>query len=673
MRLTGFRVQMYKSIIDSGWVTVDALSVLVGKNESGKTSLLRALHKLHPFREEPYVMATEWPRGRRKDQNLSHVVCTARFLLTDQECAYLASLTPEQMSVETVEIGRTYAGELIVSLPEDVFPNSLDPRAVNKALQDIPRPDPECGESYQERTAHLTNEVQHLANNGDAEGLAELAELYESKIREALTPDKSSPQFQLEDQHLTRYITAVEELAEVVGEMITVQQQASNYVLENLPTFIYMDDYRAFTGSAELDLVQERLKRNGQTDEDKTLITILDLAGLDLDEEVENGESPDPTMRVQRQYGLDDASSSLTREIANRWKQRRYEVQLRADGQHFYTFVKDEHDESLILLEERSKGFQWFFSFDLMFMHETKGTFENAVILLDEPGLHLHPEAQRDLLSRLEDYANTNTLIYSTHLPFMIDLKYPQRIRVVTESDTGTMVTDDLTASHPEAKLVLQSALGMSGAMHWLVAHKNLVVEGVDDYWFISELSRLLIRSDEDGLADDLMITPAGGASEAVYMATFMIGQGLDVVALFDSDAAGDSAREKLTKNWLTKYNTARATVLSLGDCIEAPGRPCTIENLFDEKFYVEKVQETYAKQLIAAGVKKLALPKGSDPLLNRVERAMSTHNLPFNKGSVAKRIRTALGRMKGTNELSPETFERARKLISAINEAIPS
>jgi hypothetical protein len=433
-----------------------------------------------------------------------------------------------------------------------------------------------------------------------------------------------------------------------------------------------MDDYRAFTGSAQLDQVQARRDRKTLAPEDTTLIMIMELAGLDLDDEVENGTSMDRTMHDQRQYDFDDASTALTREIADRWKQRRYEVQLRADGQHFYTFVKDERDPALILLEERSKGFQWFFSFDLMFMYETNGTFENSVILLDEPGLHLHPEAQKDLLQRLESYAQKNTLLYSTHLPFMIDLRYPQRIRVLTEAEKGVVVSDNLTTTQPEAKLVLQSALGMSGAMNWLVAKDNLVVEGVDDYWFINELSRLLIRSGEEGLSEELMITAGGGASEAAYMATFMIGQQLNVVALFDSDNAGNTARDRLLKNWLTRYNTAKASVLSLGDCVGETSRDFTIEDLFDEAFYLGMVQITYAKQLAAANVKKLALPKGNDTLLNRVERALVSLNIPFNKGSVAKRIRTTLTKMKDISELSDHTRDYARSLIAAINKAMP-
>lgn len=69
MRLVEFRVQMYRSIIDSSWVKVNPLTVVVGKNESGKTTLLKALHKLKPFAPEPYSMDSEWPRGRRQERN----------------------------------------------------------------------------------------------------------------------------------------------------------------------------------------------------------------------------------------------------------------------------------------------------------------------------------------------------------------------------------------------------------------------------------------------------------------------------------------------------------------------------------------------------------------------------------------------------------------------------
>jgi predicted ATP-dependent endonuclease of OLD family len=46
MKLTAARITNYKSIIDSTWFTLDDLTCLVGKNESGKTAVLEALERL---------------------------------------------------------------------------------------------------------------------------------------------------------------------------------------------------------------------------------------------------------------------------------------------------------------------------------------------------------------------------------------------------------------------------------------------------------------------------------------------------------------------------------------------------------------------------------------------------------------------------------------------------
>jgi hypothetical protein len=74
---------MYKGILDSGWVEAVPLTVIVGKNEAGKTSLLRALHKLNPKSPMPYDINREWPRGHRDMKSKDQVVCTARFALSE--------------------------------------------------------------------------------------------------------------------------------------------------------------------------------------------------------------------------------------------------------------------------------------------------------------------------------------------------------------------------------------------------------------------------------------------------------------------------------------------------------------------------------------------------------------------------------------------------------------
>jgi hypothetical protein len=213
----------------------------------------------------------------------------------------------------------------------------------------------------------------------------------------------------------------------------------------------------------------------------------------------------------------------------------------------------------------------------------------------------------------------------------------------------------------------------MSGSSSYLVAQRNLVVEGVDDFWILTELSRLMKSSGEASLPDDLFITPAGGASEAVYITTFMVGQKLHVVALFDSDRAGYEARDNLVKKWLTRYQyqSNYAQALNLGECIGMTNREFSIEDIFPKEFYLEKVQKVYKKELLGAGRDGLNLI-GNDQLCKQTERALEECGIKFNKGSVAKVIRSTLSGMKTANDLPQETKEMAKKLFLAIGKALP-
>ncbi|MCK4747331.1 MAG: AAA family ATPase, partial [Bacteroidales bacterium] len=49
MQLIGFRIQNFRSIVDSGWQQLahDNITSLIGQNESGKTSILEGLKAFH--------------------------------------------------------------------------------------------------------------------------------------------------------------------------------------------------------------------------------------------------------------------------------------------------------------------------------------------------------------------------------------------------------------------------------------------------------------------------------------------------------------------------------------------------------------------------------------------------------------------------------------------------
>lgn len=669
MQLISFRVQMYRCIIDSGKVDVTPLTVLVGKNESGKTALLKALHKLNPFEPEPYTMEREWPRAQRRERSKDQIVCTAEFQLEQEEIETLKELTGQAIKFKTLEVTRDYAGRFEVLFPAGIAPEKLHPNDVDHILESLPGVPEQVAPQFNKVAFKLLDESRRLAREGRYSELESLPQMPAERLEEFRSPQNQDPHFNNEQDFITQLGDKLQEAIKKLKKEDSIHKKAHDYVIQRLPTFVYMDEYRAFTGTAMLDQLYDRKTQKLLSPEDETVLTILNLSALNLKELVDQGESAD---REQRQYELDDGAATLTRQIEENWGQLKYQVRFNADGQQFFTFVKDAKDRALIRLEERSRGFQWFFSFDLLLMHETKGSLKGCVILLDEPGLHLHPEGQRDLLKRLESYAKGNTLIYTSHLPFMIDLQAPERIRILTESNEGTIVTEDLNTPQPEGKLTLQAALGISGCTSFLLAERNLVVEGVDDYWLITAFSNLLKRSGEEGLPEDLMITAAGGASEVTYIATLITGQELDVVALYDSDRAGNSAKDKFVKRWLTKYKNHRAVARGLGPAIGlAEGEECSIEDLLEESFYLDYVKDLYKPQLTAVNKSKISLAKQRGQLCKRVESFLEKINVSFNKGSIAKRICADVNKMDTIDKLPDLTQERAKALIKSINKAL--
>ncbi|WP_236904600.1 ATP-dependent nuclease [Collimonas fungivorans] len=564
----------------------------------------------------------------------------------------MASIDPRCDDLQSVQIGKTYEGKFTLKWePHNVPGDRNGPSAkylldtsVFKLLVDKPF---DVSKAITDILANAWAKL-NIANGAAAKAL--MPEL-KGQLTEAATLTG--------DETLAQLIaTACDDiLAKMSG---SPWNEAWNLVRSWIPTFIYMDDWLAFKGTAYLDQIKQRKDASQLQDDDRTIIAIMEMAGLDLDEEVAKGAQSD---REQRMLDMNDASQTLTNAIAQRWSQKKYEVQFNADGHHFVTFVKDETAKALVPLEERSKGFQWFFSFDMKFMYETDGDFENAVILLDEPGLHLHAAAQRDLLARLEAYAVHNQLIYTTHLPFMIDMNRLNNIWVAEDRPgEGTKVHDEWAAADKDARFTLQAALGLSWAQSLFIGQKNVVVEGVTDYWFLSTMSTLLIDAGESGLDDDLVITPAGGASKVAYLATLLSGQELKVVALLDSDEEGLKAQKQLVHNWLL----SDSDVLMLGTVVGIEGT-CAIEDLFDQTYYLKHVSAAYTKELGGKALKLSSPPTNS--IVDRLAAHFNGLGVPFNKGRVAKRIMKDLGTKQAT-DLAAGTLDAFRKAIAAVNAA---
>jgi predicted ATPase len=665
MKLTRFRVQKYKCILDSGWVRVSNLTVLVGKNEAGKTSLLEALNKFNPFNPEPYSIPRDWPRGLRSERSDVQAVCTAEFVLSSQEIQALQSFASQPLTFDHVQVTRDYAARFEVQLPNGLFAEKPYPSDIGLLCDTLPKPASQLDPEFREEAEECRREAIRFLQEGRFSDLAILRKDHAGRLS---VRSNHNPEGQNEKSFRDAYLAKLSELSQnLQGSGINLRK-AQDFIIQHLPAFVYIHEYQAFCGSANLATVKRRKDQGDLQPCDETFLTILKIAGLDFEKEHTKAGDTSDEAREERHYDLSDAEATLNRKIEGHWGQLRYHVHFRADGFQFMTFVKGQEGAALIPLEYRSKGFQWFFSFDLMLMHQTRGKLKDCVILLDEPGLHLHPEGQRDLLGRLSEYAAANTLIYTTHLPFMLDLEQPGNIRILVETEKGTIVSEDLATAQSAARLVLESALGVGVRASWLVAERNLVLQDPDDYWIISELSSLFRRTSKEGLPAEVLVTPAAGPREATFLAAFMAGQELEVVALFHSDQAGQSAREKLVKAWLPNLRNPHATVLDLATAVGKPGQELAIEELFPEKFYLDHVQQAFEKEFPAGGIFLSPLPPG-DLLAKRVETAFSNANVPFDKTRVCKRIAAHIRQMKTPSELPEPTRLMAEQLFSSLGK----
>jgi hypothetical protein len=120
-------------------------------------------------------------------------------------------------------------------------------------------------------------------------------------------------------------------------------------------------------------------------------------------------------------------------------------------------------------------------------------------------------------------------------------------VRVVDMTDRkgGTKVHGELSSGDPAALLPLQEALGYDLAQSLFSQTKNLVLEGLTDYWYVESVAQLLRAAGSADLDEKIALVFANSAGKVVYYATILHAHKLKVAALLDSDAAGDQAAQQ--------------------------------------------------------------------------------------------------------------------------------
>jgi energy-coupling factor transporter ATP-binding protein EcfA2 len=667
MHLVEFAITNYRSINDSGPVAVGKLTSLVGRNESGKTNLLLALQALNPVGGLTALSPIkDFPRHRRLSECTDETrVLKTTWELEAKEQQELAALFPRAAGVTRVEIGRYYKPTHWVHFL-GLKPLEFSASAVDGQLQRIIPVARAAAEKLvddsvkNQALAAIAKFAQDLAPAGKPVSWASRATSEAVAFRQALTatgitlPDR-------EDGSLRE----LEGLAAEIATDAPAWRAARDWAAKKLPIFIYLDEYPQLSGHQNIEeyLGRKNAQPSQITAADKNFEKMCKVADLDPAE-------------LERLRGVDDhetrnqlanrAGAVVTSELRRLWKDRQLKVRFSPDARHLDTFVSDPNSayDVEVNLDERSRGLKWFFSFYITFAADTKsGSAENAILLLDEPGLHLHALSQGDLLRHLAtDFSNQ--IVYTTHSPFMVPTDNLDAVRTVNISqDSGTMVTNSPTGD-ARTLFPLQMALGYSLSQSLFLGPSNLVVEGVTDYWILSSVSEYLQGEGKGGLPKGLTVTPAGGAQKVRYMVALLTAERLQVLVLLDEEKQARGTREELVRSKLIRDDNV--IFASDGFTDEIRPREADIEDLLDPDVYDALVRESYRAELKG---KRLVLNDKIPRVVKRYEAAFADSNMEFLKTRPARLLLTKMA-TDPTAIMTAGTMERFRRLFERIGHA---
>jgi predicted ATPase len=645
------QVWKYKSIEDSTPVQLAPdVTVLVGKNESGKTAFLEALHKALPLGAIKYDYVADYPRkdliryrAQHQAKNYQKVVqLTFRI-----EKALADKINKEVFGgAEIVTAGMIFTRDTTIANTTTIgfdIDHDAALTALRKPLADL------------EHTEEVFNSAETLEDV-----LAKIEELN-------LPADNRLATFAAKWRAGTSKATG---WGLVDGHLWQV------YLSPSLPRFLYFDDYNLLEGKINLPALQQREAAGQMTKSDETAQGLLQLAGTTL-QELMSEEGYETAKAKLEAIGLD-----ITQKVFEFWKQNQdldVEFDLKTDstdvvpyssGVNLYIRIKNRRHGVSVPFDQRSKGFIWFFSFLVWFdAVQSRVDTDNALILLlDEPGLNLHGLAQADLLAYIRELSKQHQILYTTHSPFMVDSARLDDVRVVEDRvKEGTKITGDLAGSTDESLFPLQAALGYSIAQNLFIAKKNILIEGPSDLILLQHLGALLEASGKQGLGDAILV-PVGGLDKLATFVALLGSNKLNLVVLHDRAGSPHQKLEDLVRQKLIE----RKRVLDFSMFLDPVHSEADIEDLLPADAYIAAFNKAYAKEL--DGVTLTSSDLGAQPrIIERINHWLKAKGITllkdggFNHYRVAQAVLPALT----VAAMQPDELARFERLFAKVGEVL--
>ena len=676
MRLRKFRVRAYRCIHDSGDITVGDMAAFIGRNESGKTTILQALTLLNRNESISDLDLCDEMSDELKEEM---PIVSGDFDLTPNETSLIKERFPHLPELKKVRIYRTNKG----NVTEYDFGNYKISDEENKEINSWENFKTRTLQFFDVMPAHLRLQIDTGLFRGPLPAHQEIFERKMDDFHEKFCAIAS------EERHVTqeweKIYNSTDNKYENLLRGTSDKQALENYIQSNLhPRFVYFSDYKKIYGNINLnEYVKESTRdRSGieyieYFDRAETVRNLFYLAELDIDEMQEIRESPSKLIKF-----LNSASNKLTQRLNPAWKGDPIHVDLRYQpGNIMSVVISDVHKDGTItntgLLNRRAEGFKWTFSFIVNFAAETqRAELKEAILLLDEPARNLHPTQQRGISELLSNLAGSNQVLYATHSPYMIFDYTPGNLLVVELDKRKHLSRIFYDYWNADSKTLVPVLYGLSTGLVESIMDRNIgvnsrpviIVETMSDSMYLNAFDKFI--QDPNISMNPLNIVPAFSKNSVLPLAIFYRNHKYRTFILMDNSEESKQISARLVANGFSQVQTI---FFQKGD------KPVpSIEDYLMPEDYIHAVNQIYAVKLRNEGYaplsREMVTSKPHPGLVENLNAVWDDHVDEgwggFDNEEIARHICDKIA-LEETDFISDKTKDSFRSLYRLIAERI--
>ena len=241
-------------------------------------------------------------------------------------------------------------------------------------------------------------------------------------------------------------------------------------------------------------------------------------------------------------------------------------------------------------------------------------------------------------------------------------------MRPVTEDDTGHSRITTEWPKDRETIFPLQAAAGYAMIRGLFQHRKNVLVEGMSDFYYLHALSQQCARSRRPTLPDDIYITPCGGTKYVGIIASLFLGQDVRPLVLLDGDDAGRVRQNALLKELYSGYES---NVLMLDQVLNCKGQKVEIEDILGEEVILEGFNLAFGND---APLKLDPVDRMAGSLTSQIKAAAERQSIDLQEGwKVSISLCLVSSWAEHGIELGSEVLDKAALLFAAMNKRWPT